>query len=136
MKKFFSAFVLITLFGIFNNDCLAKYYDDDPNYIFFGVWGSGQYYHYWYLPSLDVQVHNPPYYQIGAVLVVIGGREEISENRDRAYIRYNWNTRESFSYIKGYWKKDDLAAPIMGNYLKKRANSLFYAAYGINFYGY
>ena len=134
MKKILSAFVFaICILSV--NFCSAYYYDDDSNYIFIGVWGSGGYFSYWYLPSIEVQEYNPPHYQISATEVVIGGKKIISETREKISIRYNWYTKKTFHLEDGYWSRDDMEG-LTGDYYKKRANALFRAAYKMKFYGY
>ena len=115
------------------NFCSATYYDNDSNYIFFGAWGSGGYWHYWYRPSIEIQEYNPPHYQIAATEVVIGGKKIISETREKISIRYNWYTKETFHLENGYWLKDNIE-DLEGEYYKNRANALFSVAYGMNFY--
>ncbi len=132
MKKFLSVAVfVICVLSI--NFCFARYYDNDSNYVLFGAWGSGGYFHYWYLPSIEIQEYNPPHYQISATEVVIGGKKIISETREKISIRYNWYTKETFHFENGHWVNDTVEG-LEGEYYKNRANALFRAAYRMNFY--
>ena len=129
MKKIFSAFVLLTLCGIFDF-CSAYDYDSDPDYVYIGAGNGGAW--YFQKSSLDVQEYNPPHYQIAGTFV------HYSQSTSRIYIekRYNWYTKETFTKNSyGYWTKDDFSARNMISAQGKHfANILFYSAYGMNFY--
>ena len=132
MKKFFVALtVLLVLFSA--NICAAYVYDDDSDYVYLGTYGSGGYSTYLYLPSVDVQEYNPPHYQIAGNFVTIGGRYEISESWLIQVVRFNWYTKETFNQNSDKrWQKENIG----DIYFRKRADLLFNAAYGIDFYGY
>lgn len=137
MKKIlFSLTVAIVAFSA--SVCAAYGYDDDPNYVYIGTYGSGGYSTYLYLPSVDVQIYNPPHYQIAGNFVSIGGKKTISESWGVLSVRFNWNSKETYSKnIDGHWEKENISKGYgNGGYYKKRANALFRAAYGMDFYGY
>lgn len=136
MKKILSAFVFLTMLGIFSFCSAYTPYDDDPDYIYLATLGSGGYSHYLYLPSIDVQEYNPPHYQIAGNIVAYGGKKIKGEMWSTAVVRFNWYTKETFS--KNYndnWVKEGEHMTDW-HYFRKRADALFYAAYRINFYGY
>ena len=135
MKKIFSicAFAMC-IFSL--SFCSANYYDDNPDYALV-TFAQGSI--YLYLPSVDVQEYNPPHYQIAGHFVhLINGSEDNVRDIFFSY-RYNWDTKETFSMNKkGNFEKDDLKtensqAGLRG---RKMRDSLFRAAYGIDFYGY
>ena len=134
MKKFFAPLIFaVCILSV--NFCSAMYYDDDPNYVFIDVQGSGCYHSYYYLPSLEVQIYNPPYYQIAITEVTIGGKGIIpEEHRFKEIIWYNWDKKETFrTDFYGNWSKDDIVNDYH-EYCKKSADILFRAAYGMSFY--
>lgn len=134
MKKFFSAFILLTLCGIFNFCSAYTPYDGNPDYIYIGTYGSGGFAYYLYVPSIDVQEYNPPHYQIEGKFLSVFHHGEGSANSYYETIRYNWYMKETFKLNdRGYWEKENTDGEI-GRYNRKRANALFRAAYGMNFY--
>ena len=134
MKKILSALVFaICILSV--NFCSADPYENNPDYIYIGTYGSGGYSNYLYRPSVDVQEYNPPHYQISGTFVSYGGKYTKSENWATHCVRYNWYTKETFSLKNGYWVKDPIETGI-GRYYKNRANALFRVAYGMDFYGY
>lgn len=144
MKKFLSALVFVIVCGIFNL-CSAdvedvfRYYDNHPDYYFVcRIQGPKT---YLYLPSIDVQEYNPPHYQIKGKFLTVGSVEsrfDTSLSTWYATIRYNWYTKEAFSYENGNWRKmaqgKQGSTPVAAD--KMLANALFRAAYGMDFYGY
>ncbi len=137
MKKFTALIAGLLLIVASVGVCSANYYDDSPDYFYIGIYGSGGYKNYLYLPSVEVQEYKPPHYQIAGDIVMIGGKKIISEIRLHRIIRYNWYTKESYSYYENRkpwerWKKDD----VQERQYRNIADALFRAAYGIDFYGY
>ena len=136
MKKFFLGTVIVLVVTFAANICAAGYFDyynNHPDYAGIGRMGA---YTFVYLPSVHVQEHNPPYYQIGFDCVNVSegngnSSERWSYNNAK---RYNWNTKESFHLENGYWVKDDVGDYGRGVRNKDFANIIFRAAYGMNFY--
>ena len=134
MKKFLSLMVVmfvVTFAANVNAGRLYDYYNNHPDYAGFGRMG---FYTFVYLPSIHVQEHNPPHYQIGYNCVNVNddsGTESWSYNNAK---RYNWNTKESFHLENGYWVKDEVGDYGRGLRNKDFANVIFRAAYGMNFY--
>ena len=138
MKKFLSSLIVMLIVTFSANICAARHYnvyDYDPNYVWVFTQGSGGFSTYLYLPSIDVQEYNPPHYQIAGNFVTIGGKET-SEVWGIFVLRFNWYTKETFwrdNY--GNWQKEDVNGSF-GKDWRRRADALFRAAYGIDFYGY
>ena len=135
MTKFLSVCVFaICIFSA--NFCSANRYDDDPDYMFVTAAQGSIYLH---LPSVDVQEYNPPHYQIaGHFIHLLNGSEDNISDFFRTY-RYNWDTKEIFSMDEyGNFKKSDIKNGNTQSSLRSRkiCDSLFRAAYGIDFYGY
>ena len=136
MKKFLASIMLALVVAFTANICAANRYDNDPNYVWVYTQGSGGYKTYLYLPSIDVQEYNPPHYQIAGNFVAIGGKKTIEETREIMVLRFNWYTKETFWRDgNGYWCKEDVTG-FFGSDWRRRADALFRAAYGIDFYGY
>ena len=143
MKKVFSALCFVIFCGIFNfcyattSDDVAESYENNPDYYFVNrIQGP---YTYLYLPSIDVQLYNPPHYQIKGKFLTIGSPEsryDTSVSVWYATIRYNWYTKEAFEFSNGKWRKmaqgPQSSTPVALD--KKIANALFIAAYGMKFY--
>ena len=140
--------------------CSANPYDNDSNYIFIGrnaSCDSGKI--YLNLKSVKVQEYNPPHYQIAGEFIevlssyVIPGDDTTIHYSTRPFyivIKYNWDTKESFSKTISYMNergnivykenaefiKDYYDNPNYAKSVRQRADSLFKAAYNMDFYGY
>ena len=133
MKKFLLSVMILLFVALAGGVCSANPYDDDPNYVYLGTYGSGGYSTYLYLPSVSVQVHNSPHYQIAGDFVSIGGRKVIEEDWESVTVRFNWNSKETYTQNSyGHWEREN----INESYYRRRADALFRAAYGMDFYGY
>lgn len=134
MKKILS--VLLSAICILSiNLCSANlhdYYENNPDYVYVA---TGHFSAYLYLPSVDVQEYNPPHYQIAGLFVGTDGLDRKVERIE--IVRFNWDTKETFHLNKnGYWEKEEVYNDNRQIYYeKKRANALFRAAYGMDFYG-
>jgi len=138
MRRFFVMWIAF-LISVSVNICLAYVYDNDSNYVYIGTYGSGGYSTYLYLPSVDVQEYNPPHYQIAGNFVTIGGKKTISETWGIEIVRFNWYTKETYSKNwRGILTKEKIvdSEHADASYYRKRADALFRAAYGVDFYGY
>ena len=136
MRRFFVMWIAF-LISVSVNICLAYVYDNDSNYVYIGTYGSGGYSTYLYLPSVDVQEYNPPHYQIAGNFITIGGKETISEDWLIHVVRYNWYTKETYSKnFQGIVVKEKIIDSGDAGYYRRRADALFRAAYGVDFYGY
>lgn len=137
MKKFLLSVTVAVVVALSANVCAAATrYDDDPYYVYIGTYGSGGYSTYLYLPSVDVQIYNPPHYQIAGNFVTIGGKKIISESREVVAVRFNLNAKETYTKNDyGHWEKENISDGY-GSFYRKRADALFRAAYGMDFYGY
>ena len=70
---------------------LKDYYDNNPDYVHVA---TGHFIVYLYLPSIDVQEYNPPYYQIAGKFVGTDGYDRKRESIE--IVRFNWYTKETF----------------------------------------
>lgn len=130
MKKFVIVMIFAFVAAFSVSICSAYDYDSDSNYKFVttqnGMW-------YLYLPSVDVQEYNPPHYQIAGNFVGTDGYDRKRESIE--IVRFNWYTKETFHKNKyGNWEKEEVSDDYHKRYPKLRANALFRAAYGMNFY--
>lgn len=147
MKKFF-VFVIVILIALLisvnANICLANYHDDS-DYVFVTMAQGDIYLN---LKSIDVQEYNPPHYQIAGTFVYVCPYFDENDNilfKESRFIlvkRYNWYTKETFSRDyedKNKWIKDKIDEKKSGlAAIRNRsfADSMFKAAYGVDFYGY
>ena len=105
---------------------LKDYYDNNPDYVHVATG-------HFYLPSIDVQEYNPPYYQIAGKFAGTDGYDRKRESIE--IVRFNWYTKETFHKNKyGNWEKEEVSDDYHKRYPKLRANALFRAAYEMNFY--
>lgn len=137
MKKFVVMMIATFILAISLNLCSASikdYYDNDPDYIL--MWAHQGSYSYLYLPSIDVQEYNPPHYQIAYDYISVNIKNE-KEVWSRGIKRFNWSTKESFHLENGRWVVDNVSgdlAPAIRN--RHAADTIFRAAYNMDFYGY
>ena len=134
MKKLVTAF-LMNFFVLFNV-CCANSYDNDPDYYF--VMNVQRAKTYLYLPSIDVQIYNPPNYQIAGLFIALGGIDHDANHvsKYKVTIRYNFYTKDAFELENGKWRKLCQGVSSSTLYAMDRltANALLLAAYGIKFY--
>ena len=131
MRKIFYCVIFFTAL-LSLNFCHADSFENNPDYQIISHDRQGRAF-YFYKPSLNVHLHNPPHYRIeGAFVHVEGGR---ILSRNLIVITYNYDTKKTYRMRNGILqeRKTDDDSPV-SVHNRAYANALFQAAYGMKFY--
>lgn len=126
----FTAFLLLTASTI----CSAEdIYMDNPNYLYLYKESGEE--NYLDRHSVSVDQHTPPVYRLEGDVLHLPKDEDAKVTKTHVVFKYDYKEQTASYYIDGIW----IEVNIFGHSSADKhniilANTLFYAAYGIDFY--